>query len=63
MEHYPCPVGTLHPEVPDLGTEEYDGGDFTTFPQRHGWDKQKMADNRHFYKVQDSRDIEAFLQT
>lgn len=42
MEHLPCPDGTIAVEIPYLDGEEYDNGDFASYPERRGWDKQRI---------------------
>ncbi len=61
MEHLPCLEGETEIEIPYLGVEEYDNGEFATYPQRHGWDKYKIFARNFAGKT--SEDLETFLQS
>ena len=37
MEHFEIPEGEEAITIPYVCTEEYDGGDFLTYPQRKDW--------------------------
>ena len=62
MEHLPCSPRTAKIHIPYLGIEDYDDGDFATYPERHGWDKEKIFLLRDF-TGKDPKDVEAFFQT
>lgn len=61
MEHLPYPDGAIGVDVPYLGAQEYDNGEFATFPERHGWNKENIFAGDFTRKT--SRDLEAFLQS
>ena len=42
MEHIPSGNINTRIEVPLVGVLEYDGGDFNTYPARHGWDEEMI---------------------
>jgi Heterokaryon incompatibility protein (HET) len=46
MDHLSLPLKPLHPplEVRMLDIENYDGGDFTTYPERQGWGTRTHAE-------------------
>lgn len=61
MDHLSHPEGTSSIEVPYLCLEEWDGGEFTSYPERKGFNKDlfvafEYGDNPH-------REIEAFFQS
>ncbi|KAL6719422.1 hypothetical protein ACLMJK_003662 [Lecanora helva] len=62
MEHLPCFKESERVDIPYLGTEEYDNGDFLTYPERQNWDKKKIFRERDF-SGKDPVEVEAFFQT
>ncbi|KAF3904645.1 hypothetical protein ABW21_db0206422 [Orbilia brochopaga] len=52
MDIQPRPLNPLYPviEVPILSTEEYDCGDFTTYPDRQGWTERSGTDWTAIFK-------------
>ncbi len=62
MEHLISPANTEPILVPYLETEEYDGGDFLTYPARKGWSAADLEGIAHF-GGRSERDVERFFQT
>ncbi|EXJ71075.1 uncharacterized protein A1O5_06068 [Cladophialophora psammophila CBS 110553] len=44
MDFVELPDGVEPEEVPDLGVRDYDNGDFSTYPQRQGWNLRALLD-------------------
>ncbi|KAF8252204.1 hypothetical protein K440DRAFT_391389 [Wilcoxina mikolae CBS 423.85] len=63
MDHLPLPHNPTHVvEVPCLSAEDYDGGDFNTFPDRHGWGPRTWREWKVIFK-NPLKEFLAFLQT
>lgn len=64
MDHLLLPRNPIHGpiEVPFLCTENYDGGDFFTYPLRRGWGPRSAFDWQRVFKDR-SEQISGFLQT
>jgi hypothetical protein len=62
MEHYPAPDGTEPIEVPYLAAQEYDGGEFITYPSRRGWSDNDLKGYQNFGN-RSPEEVEAFFQT
>ena len=61
MDHLPDFGAAERIRVPYLGAPMYDGGDFNTYPQRVGWDQDKLWNND--LQGRSMQDAIAFLQT
>ena len=62
MEHIPSGNLNTRIEIPLVGVLEYDGGDFNTYPARHGWDEEMIFTQRDFGD-RSSVAVETFFQT
>lgn len=64
MEHFIAPQGAEIIEVPYVGTEDYDGGDFMTYPSRKGWSEDDLMGLDSFGgRLEAHEEVEAFFQT
>ena len=72
MEHLPLPLNSgPHLRIPCIATQEYDGGLFLSFPQRHGWTLPRFESLEYVVEAGLSQDgavpsipeTQAFLQT
>lgn len=61
MEHYLAPEGTEPIDIPYIGSLEYDGGDFLTYPQRKGWSENELNGEQSFGN-RSPAEVEAFFQ-
>lgn len=62
MEHIPSPDGSKTIDIPFVCTEDYDNGEFHTYPKRKGWTKHELEGGSD-YGGRKSHEIEAFFQT
>ena len=62
MEHLPVPESTEGVDVPYVGTREYDGGEFLTYPQRMKWTESDLKGVRDFGN-RSAAEVEFFFQT
>lgn len=62
MEHLLASEGAVPIDIPYVSTEEYDGGDFLTYPQRKGWSEDELMGHKSFGDRKPS-EVEAFFQT
>lgn len=62
MDHYLAPEGTERIDVPYVGSEEYDGQDFFTYPDRKGWTRDELKGDQNFGN-RSPAEAEAFFQT
>lgn len=62
MDHYLAPEGTERIDVPYVGSEEYDGQDFFTYPDRKGWTRDELKGDQKFGN-RSPEEAEAFFQT
>lgn len=64
MEHFIAPQGGETIEVPYVGTEDYDGDDFMSYPLRKGWSEDDLMGLNSFGGRSEAREeVEAFFQT
>jgi hypothetical protein len=61
MDHYPIPPETEPILIPYIGTYEYDGGDFLTYPKRNGWTRSQLNGEDNFGNRSRAR-VEGFFQ-
>lgn len=61
MEHIPNHDSCLKIEIPLVGTTEYDGGEFHSYPKRQGWDEEAIFTQRDFGH-ESSVVVESFFQ-
>lgn len=52
MDCLPIPLNPLHPplEVPATNLENYDGGDFHTYPERQGWGERSAREWNEIFR-------------
>jgi hypothetical protein len=62
MEHLPAPEGAEPIHVPYVGTEEYDGREFMSYPKRVTWTDSQLEGGENFGNRSPDK-IEAFFQT
>jgi hypothetical protein len=62
MDHLLAPDGTAPIDVPYLCKEEYDGGDFMTYPQRKNWTDDEL-DGSNSFGGRSPEEVESFFQT
>src|SRR5438034_8402628 len=62
MDHLPLPEGAAHVELPYLGTEEYDGGEFCDYPRRKGLTEAELNEENGFGR-RTPEEVNAFFQT
>ena len=62
MEHLQIHDSDLKIEIPLVGTMEYDGGEFDSYPKRQGWDEEAIFTQRDFSHAS-SAVVETFFQT
>ena len=62
MEHIKTHDSSLKIEIPLVGSMEYDGGEFDTYPERQGWNEEAIFTHRDFGNVS-SVMVETFFQT
>lgn len=72
MDHLPLPPGSKVIEIPIVTAEDFDGGDFFSYPTRRGWDvsswrsKLKFNPRLDVFNLTDGRTLDetlAFIQT
>lgn len=62
MDHLPIPEGAQHVKLAYLGTEEYDGGELSEYPQRKNWTKAELrGESSHSSRTLE--EVDAFFQT
>lgn len=64
MDHLPLPDNPAAPhiEVPFLSSQEYDGGEFTRYASRMGWDQDSFL-IEGYWEQQNSESINSLFQT
>jgi hypothetical protein len=62
MEHLRTPEGAEPIDVPYVGTEEYDGREFMSYPKRLKWTDYQLVGGENFGNRSPDK-IEAFFQT
>src|SRR5271170_6879802 len=61
MEHFATATGTTI-DVPYVGTENYDGHGFHSYPQRKGWSRDHLLGVPD-YGPRSSHEVDSFFQT
>ncbi|KAF8542597.1 hypothetical protein BDD12DRAFT_907891 [Trichophaea hybrida] len=62
MDHFSAPDGTEPIDIPWVDFQEYDGGDFESYPDRQGW-RQRLLDGDPVYTGKFADDAVPFFQT
>jgi hypothetical protein len=62
MDHLQIPDGAEHVKLPYLGTEEYDGGELSNYPQRKNWTRAELL-GENDYGGRPKEEVNAFFQT
>lgn len=62
MDYFPAPTGTKPIDIPFVGGEEYDNGEFKSYPQRKGW-AERISNGDPVYTGNFSDEAVPFCQT